>query len=236
MSKKITVLLAATFIFFSCQKSVYNNTDSANTSAGPEAKAQYDNTAFGVYKGVMVGSTGIIKMLVNNGDNVVKAYIFIDDVTRDTLTCTTPFTSGQAITNAHFVGRISLMDFSAEANGANPSIVNISIVGHGDVVGVIIHETSTQQVYCYQGTYTGSESGNFDCIKFGSSVIGLAKSSFGDIYQGNGDVVNNSFSIVLGSLSSGSTFGGSFNGDNCSGNWENSTINYSGSFTGKRTL
>lgn len=236
MSKKFLTLMTVVVTLIACQKSSSDTVTSNGLANTPETKSQYDNTAFGVYKGVIVGSTGIIKLVINNGDNLVKAYIYLDNVTRDTLTCTQLFTAGQAITNARFVGRISTMDFSVNANGSNASIVNISIVGHSGIAGQIVHETSTQQVYCYQGTYSGSEQGVFDCIKFGNSMIGLAKCICGTIYQANGQVSNNNFNIVFGSVNSGATFGGNFIGNSCTGNWQNTSVGYTGTFTGIRTL
>jgi hypothetical protein len=208
----------------------------AGFATSPETKPQYNNTAFGVYKGILVGSSGIIKLVINNGDSMVKAYIFLDNITKDTLTCTQKFTNGQAITNARFAGRISTMNFSVNADGTKPSIVNITIVGHSNISGQIIHETSVQQVYCYEGMYTGSEQGVFNCIRFGSSLIGLVKCSCGDIFSGNGQITDNAFSAVLGNLSSGATFNGSFGGDNCQGTWQNASVNGKGEFKGKRTL
>src|SRR5688572_26069303 len=177
------VLLSATLLLlvflFSCSKN--NETSNPSTSNNSQAKAAYDNNSFGVYKGVTVGSTGIVKLVINNGDNLVRAYITIDEHTKDTLTSTASFTNGQAITNASFIGRISTMMFSVNANGSHPNILNITIQGHSNVIGLILKETSTQVVRCYEGTYTGHNtggdgvSGTFNCVTIDTTLIGIVR-------------------------------------------------------------
>lgn len=238
MKRLLSLFIIAALIVFlqSCSK---DNSDkqSSNTS---EAKAVNDNNNFGVYKGVIVGSTGIIKLVINNGDNLVKAYITIDGSTKDTLTSTNPFTTGQAITNATFTGRISTMTFSVNANGTNPNIVSITIQGHSNVTGVLVKETSTKIVQCYEGTYTGKTStgtqtnGTFNCVILANSIIGIARESqsgYTDVV--NGTTVNGSIS-ANGTVSTGATFSGTFTNNNCSGTWVNGS--FTGTWSGTRTL
>src|SRR4051812_37186388 len=71
----------------------------------------FDNTSQGVYKGVFIGSTGTILLYIHNGDSLVTAYINVDGFT-DTLVSTTPYISGQSITDMFFQGSFSTMTFS----------------------------------------------------------------------------------------------------------------------------
>jgi hypothetical protein len=61
------------FFIASCSK---NNDDNTQTEK-PTAKAAYDNSNYGYYKGVFVGSTGIIAVSIYN-DNTLSAYFKVD--------------------------------------------------------------------------------------------------------------------------------------------------------------
>jgi hypothetical protein len=237
--KSLLLSSLAALLLLSMQSCSKDNSEKqpSNTS---EAKAANDNNSFGLYKGVIVGSTGIIKLVINNGDNLVKAYITIDGSTKDTLTSTYPFTSSQAITNATFTGRISTMTFSVSANGTNPNIVSITIQGHSNVTGVLVKETSTQVAKCYEGTYTGKtstgaqSSGTFNCVILANSIIGIARESqsgYTDVVNGT---ANNGSISAQGTVSTGATFTGTIAGAQCSGTWVNGV--YSGTWSGTQTL
>lgn len=234
----LSAITAFLLFLLSCSKD--KEPSNLPISDNPEAKVAYDNNSFGVYKGVIIGSTGIIKLVINNGDNLVRAYITIDEHTKDTLTSTAPFTSGQAITNASFTGRISTMTFSVNANGTNPNIVSITIQGHSNVTGLLLKETSTQIVRCYEGTYTGHNSGGdtsdgiFNCATIGSSIIGIVRETatgYTDVV--NGGIANGNIT-AHGTVSTGATFSGTISTMECKGTWINGT--YSGAWTGVRTL
>ncbi len=150
----------------SCSKSK-NDPQPDNLPTSSETKPQYNNTSFGVYKGVVLGSTGTIVLRINNGDTIVKAYLSISN-TKDTLSTTQPLSAGQPIVNLLFTGRVSSLSFSANADGSNAVISNLNITGHPNAAAIIIHENSTQQVLCYEGTFSGGLTGNLCFIKFGS--------------------------------------------------------------------
>jgi hypothetical protein len=233
--KKLIFILFAVLLIAGCNKKTADNNTTPVTYVG-ETKPQFDNTAFGVYKCIVVGSSGTIKLVINNGDNIVKAYLDMNDL-KDTLTCSQQFTTGHAITNALFVGSRSSMTFSAGANGQDPSIVNIAIDGHTNVSGAIVHELSTQQVFCYEGTYSGGSSGTFNCIRFDVSIIGIGKdNSDPNTYQGNGTITDSTFSLSVGTTSYGATFEGTFDANGCSGTLADAGSGHTGTFSGTRTL
>ena len=146
--QKIAYLSVLLTILFACNKSdTNNNGNNTGLATSPETKPQYDHTVFGVYKGVIIGSSGTIIFRINNGDNVVKGYLTIDNQ-KDTLTTTANITLGQPLVNVLFTGNISSMRVSANADGSNASLSNIQINGHNNVTGFIIHENSTKQVLC----------------------------------------------------------------------------------------
>ena len=229
---------ALLLFLFSCSKDT--ETPNPPISDSAEAKAAYDNNSFGIYKGVIIGSTGIIKLVINNGDNLIRAYIIIDGHTKDTLTSTASFTSGQAITNASFIGRISTMTFSVNSNGTNPNMVNITIQGHSNVTGLLVKETSMHIVRCYEGTYTGRTSGGntsdgtFNCATIDTTIIGIARETatgYTDVVNGGGA---NGNVTAHGTVSTGATFSGTISPTQCNGTWVNGS--YTGTWSGVRTL
>jgi len=236
--KKIFVLLtaASAIVLFACQKS-YNTTTPTATglATASETKAQYNNTSFGVYKGVVIGSTGTIVFKINNGDNLLKGYLAIDNI-KDTLTTTQVVVAGQPINNVNFTGRISSMTLSANADGSNAIVTNINITGHNNVAVLIIHENSTKQVFCYEGTYSGNLSGTLNCARVGANegdtAYVLAKINDTLVVQGFGQVTNNSINI---SLATPFVIQGSFSGNNFNGTWTWAGIG-TGTFACNRTF
>lgn len=169
MKKTLFLLATITSIFISCNKSKTDSSSNSSLPSSPETKPQYDNTSFGVYKGIIVGSSGYIIFRINNGDNIVKGYLVIDNQ-KDTLTTTANITLGQSLINVPFVGKISSMNVSANSDGSNASLSNIRINGHNNVTGFIIHEASTKQIMCYEGTFTGTQSGIINVTRAGLTV------------------------------------------------------------------
>jgi len=101
---------------------------------------------------------------------------------------------------------------------------------------VVVKETSTMLVKCYEGTFTGTDEGTFNVIVSNKSVRGLAFSDTYNItYSVTGTVLNNQIT-TSGSTGSGASFSGSISGDKVLGSWDNSITDDSGSWSGKRTL
>jgi hypothetical protein len=241
-SSAIALFIAAlVIVLFACSKSDTASDPSPTTglATASETKPQYNNTSFGVYKGVIIGSTGTIVFRINNGDNVLKGYLVIDNV-KDTLSTTQTVVSGQAINNVLFTGRISSMTLSANADGSNAIVSNISITGHNNVSVLIVHENSTKQVFCYEGTYSGNRSGTFNCARVGANngdtAYVLARiSDTAQFAQGYAQVNNNSATInIINNAFVTFAIQGSFSGNNFNGTWTWTGIG-TGTFTCVRT-
>jgi hypothetical protein len=100
---------------------------------------------------------------------------------------------------------------------------------------LVLKETSTAIVKCYEGTFTGGDAGTFNAVISGSLINGLALSTaYDDVYVVTGTVSDSKIN-ASGSASSGASFSGSISGDNISGNWDNSIAGISGTWSGKRT-
>ncbi len=156
---KITSLLVIGLLLIGlsgCKKDSDSEPAPQNIENTPSAIAANDNSSAGVYKGVMVGSSGYFKITIENGDNS-STCIFVLDDKEVTLTTTSlaDWTPGQAITNAVFTGTwngVSVsLTFSCGSDGSNPT-ATIAVPGHTVNVS-LSKETSTALVKCYEGTY-----------------------------------------------------------------------------------
>jgi hypothetical protein len=246
--KRLILTLAVTAICFcACKKSNSDNPQNNGLPTAAETKPQFNNTSFGVYKGVIIGSSGTIIFRINNGDNIVKGYLTIDSQ-KDTLSTTATLVAGQPISNVLFVGRISSMRISANANGSNAMLSNIQINGHNNVTGFIIHENSNKQVLCYEGTFTGGASGVINATRVGlnnnDTTFILSKvQSVNDttLYRGFGGTVNDTARVNLYLPGGGSPQfqitgmynTGNFNPNTFNGTWSGAYGN--GQFTSQRT-
>jgi hypothetical protein len=232
----ISVLLMTIIFFTACTKNDTPALPKLNFTDTSETKAFLDTTNFGVYKGVLTGTTGRIKLYFNNGDTIKKAIITIDSLS-DTLVCTQQFVIGQPVIAAFFQGRISSLTFTTDATGKNASLDNFIITNRINVFGVIAHESKTDLVYCYESKFTGSERGNFNFISYGNLTQGLAINALGQTFVGKGLLTGKIFKLVLnGPLNAQNIFQGGIEDtkDYFSGSWIKST-NQSGVFSGTRT-
>ena len=235
MRTKLFLIAPILFLFLSCSSDDSSSVEFATT---PETKPEVDGTSFGVYKGLLMGVEGSVKVVINNGDNMANAYIYRDGVVKETLTTTATFTVGEAISNAHFSNANVSFDFSVEADGSNPVMENV-VVNNARVAvvdGYLIRETSDVQVYCYEGRFSGDDSGIFKCMINGTQLVGYVLNSDDETYSASAIVTDNSFSAVFGSVSSGANFQGSFTLYACGGDWYNLETGESGTFRGPRTL
>lgn len=169
--KKITFAAALLVAFFvsSCGK------DDSTTKAPdvvlvktPEAVVANNSSSKGVYKGVIIGSTGTVKFDIANNGTTITATLVIDGVTAN-LTSTTPVVAGSKFVGK-FTGTLGStsveLTFSVDADGKNPAISLISIPGHPNAVVVVNKETSTSLIEAFTGTYSNTkpEKGTFNMI------------------------------------------------------------------------
>jgi len=231
--KKHFLLSIITFSLIAISSCSKKEDNSDKETEAPTAKAEFDNSNCGIYKGVFVGSSGIIIININN-DNTIAATLTVDGVTTH-FTTTQTVQQGEA-TSVDFTSSSNSFTFSVDANGANPVVTNINFNGHPSAAIVVVKETSTMLVKCYEGTFTGTDEGTFNVIVSNKSVRGLAFSDTYNItYSVTGTVLNNQIT-TSGSTGSGASFSGSISGDKVLGSWDNSITDDSGSWSGKRTL
>ncbi len=77
--KKIFTLLLIGIFCIGCSSD--SDSDSGSSLATtPSAKVEFDSSNFGIYKGVIIGSTGVITINIKNDGNL-KATLVLDGVT-----------------------------------------------------------------------------------------------------------------------------------------------------------
>lgn len=240
--KRLVLALLLLASIASCKKEDEKpSTNNNNTTPGytcsscigsPEAKSQYDNSSAGVYKGIIVGSSGVVALYLYNTGTEVKMLVTFDG--KNTTLSTTSLSAwapGQAINAAVFTGTLDgqpvAATFSVGANGLNP-VMTATIPGHTVTIAVY-KETSTALVKNYEGTYEGSEQGTFNMTFHGNdySIVTSGGSSAitGTLVNGAIDLAGNGVEIK-----------GSFNNDDVTGTWKNTSKSTSGTWKGKRTM
>ena len=241
--------MAILVLFFTSCDKTYNNfyVPPDQFPAAAETKSPFNNTTFGVYKGVIIGSSGTIVIRINNGDDIVKGYLSVDNAF-DTLSASQAVQLSQPISNLKFTGKFSSITLSTDADGSNAILSNISINGHEKVAGIVVHENSNLQVQCFEGSFSGGLTGIMNLIKIGatdkSAPLYLLEKFDSDtvFYRGTGVLDTDSLATTHYFYDNGNpyrTFSGKgiFVNDIFSGNWSSwSPAGASnGSFTCKRT-
>jgi hypothetical protein len=230
---KSILCLMTISLTISCTKNDSAEDVSQNLAQVPLAKAQYDTSNFGIYKGVFVGSTGTIILDISNTANSFTATLIIDGIAHN-------FITNQSIqqnqtTTINFVEGSNSFTFTVSANGSNPTITNLIINGHPNAAILVVKETSTVLIKCFEGTYSGSYSGTFNAVIYGNIIKGIAKATSDvNVVTADGTVNNNQINAI-GNTSNGDVFIGNLNGNNFSGTWNNSSENTNGTFSGVRT-
>ncbi len=228
--KKLLVktLLSITIIFASCSENDPLITINDSAEELPIALSQYDNSNYGIYKGVFVGSSGTILVNLNN-NGVISVSLTIDGVNY-------PFTSSETITENQqteitFAYENNSFSFTVNADGSNPLITNVSIEGHPDASIIVVKENSSYVAQLYEGSYEGidqnNDQGTFNAIVFNGAVYILSKSSvYGSSSYASGLVDGN---LVSGASSLGTIFSGNIENDEVmNGTWKITQTNEKG--------
>jgi len=224
----VKTLLSITIIFASCSENDPLITINDSAEELPIALSQYDNSNYGIYKGVFVGSSGTILVNLNN-NGVISVSLTIDGVNY-------PFTSTESITENEqtettFTYQNNSFSFTVNADGSNPLITNVSIEGHPNASIIVVKENSSYVAQLYEGSYEGidqnNDQGTFNAIVFNGSVYILSKSSvYGSSSYASGSVDGN---LVSGASSLGTIFSGNIENDEVmNGTWKITQTNEKG--------
>lgn len=223
--KKVILL----FVFGALTLSCSSDDSGPSLATSPQAKAQYDDSSFGVYKGVFVGSTGTVLVNIYN-DGAAEAIVTIDGTSK-TYTAPGKIAEDFAIEGLQFVNGSNTFAFSVDGDGGNPYISEISITGHAGARMTVLKEYSNSLCKCYVGTYSGDDSGVFNIVTEGDIVDGVAFSHDGGAFNTDGTL---SGTNIVGFFEGGG-FTGTLNGNSMSGTWQNN-ISETGTWHGSRKL
>jgi len=211
----------------SCSESSDNPTSAFSNK--PEALAAEDTKSGGIYKGVIVGSSGFFTVVLQNDSKEVR--VTLDGESKSLATTSIPnWVSGELIKNAVFVSGDWSATFSVGIDGRNPSIT-FSIPGHPDAQVVIIKELSSAVARLYEGTYSGTNTGSWNFIIQGPVLSGVSRTADGSGSMEFSGIINGS-TITLSTIAGS----GTITVDNVNGTWQDTTGGGSGTWTGKRIL
>jgi hypothetical protein len=229
---------------FGCKKSKKEDPGFVCTDCKtiPDAKVENNSISKGIYKGVVIGSTGIISIDIMNSGSTLKATMVLDGQTIN-FTSSATWTAAQPL-SADFTAlsnnKTYSFRFSVAANGATPSAGSFSIPDHPAISFQMIKETSDNLIKCYEGSTQGvknsgaKQSGSLNVIVSSktNTWIGLTK-----------DATSNSAGIVSGTINGTvincdcgpeTTVTGTFSNDEIKGTYKGS--DNSGTWGAKRTL
>lgn len=140
----------------------------ATCNATPQALAANNIISKGIYKGVVIGSTGTIIFDVLNNGTTITAVMVIDGVSVNLVSNVT-WTAGQPY-NAPFTGTFNgspiSITFSVGVTGNVPTVTASNIPGHPNMSFTVAKELSTSMIECFEGVYhtTRPEDGTFNII------------------------------------------------------------------------
>jgi hypothetical protein len=242
--KKLITMLCMGLVLFSCSKDDSSSTPvpvvTEPLATAPVAKVENDASNTGVYKGVFVGSTGILTVYLKNGDNMVKAILKIDGKIF-TFTASGDVVKGQIIEGLKFMcPEGHSFKLNVLADGSAYSVTEILVAGHPNATVDLIKEKSNALVRCYEGTYVGTteptNKGVFNMVISGGKIKGLARSNDSQDTHTTWLMGQATDKNVAGTTSDQSYYSGKIEGDVISGTWATSDQSEKGTFVGKRTL
>ncbi len=240
-NKRLFLFVCALMTFSSCKKEKQAEpTAPAYTCSScvqsPEANAEYDHNSRGVYKGILVASTGTIRFDIGNNGDTITAIMTIDNNTV-TLSSNIVWQQNEPYT-ASFTGTLDgqpiAVTFSVQPDGSNPRVTTSSIPGHANASFTIAKETSEALIEAFEGEYSLSngKKGVFNIIQ------SRALKKWGGIAREQGttdeDHINGTLNGDIIILSDG-THMGTVKGDEISGDFLDKKGN-TVTFSGKRTL
>lgn len=240
--KNLLLIFLFALSLLSCSSDNSSNSNNSGLSNAPLAKAEFDSSNLGIYKGVFTGSSGVITVNIKN-DGFINAKMIIDGTTYNFTTTETVSDTGN-ISNLTFTSGAISFDLDISNNGEVIIASQVNFPNHPNATINLVKEYSDSQVRCYEGTFTGTSSGEptsgaLNVVVVDTFVTGLAYPNGSDdasFLEGTNQ--NNSLSGIYGEPNLGGTFLGQINGNSVSGTWQstNAANPGSGTWSGQRKL
>lgn len=229
----IPVFIASISMFsLSCKKSEDAKPYTCQTcKTTPDALAANNTSSKGIYKGIVIGSSGTIMFDILNAGTTITATFVLDGVST-TLTSNVTWVAGVSYIGA-FTGTLNgaaiSITFSVGSDGTNPTVTAFNIPGHPNSTFTIVKETSQNLVECFEGTYHSSkpEDGTFNLLLSRTAKI------YGGSSRKLGSNTSNNFDGIITSTNglkdnSNGTVMATLNGDVITGSFQdgsNNTVN-----------
>jgi hypothetical protein len=229
--------------------------------AHAEALPQYDSANYGIFKGVTINaldSTATCKFNLYNNSREPYVLLYTNNKVRDSLvryktdatgyiafppqkdSSLIPFNASfyYAYFSSYNVG-IATIQFNVTGFGKS-YVMNVNLRGN-QTLDAILKERSNSQVTCYEGSYSGSDSGRVCFVMSADSIIGIRASIWSPQFFKNMSThySGNTFTLVQGDDISGNTFTfkGTIQNNTCSGTWtKSSASSVINQFSTARTL
>lgn len=210
----------------------------------PEALAANDNSGKGIYKGLVLGSSGTIKLDIANSDGSISGVLQLDGKKYELH----PEDGAEYVADEGFKGMLygtmvteDDIEIYFTANDAGTQYLvahdDVVIPGHDNAFISVMKEKSTELVEIFEGTYSGTDKGTFNLfVRRNGDGFGIwaavSRGPDGDNYFFEGSVEDD---LLVGG-GGGVEITGKIAGDNITGTWDDLTGDGSGTWRGRRTL
>jgi hypothetical protein len=248
--KPALLALLTLFILSACgeddTKGPYRCTSCADE---PEALAANDNSGKGIYKGLVVGSSGTLRFNIANSDATLTAALVIDGEEFELATTSEYSTEGGF--EGYFVNTMDTpndedddisIGFYVNSTGTEFGVFNPIIPNHVDGITIELYkELSDMLVVAYEGTYTGDDEGIWNMTMIVDENGDGSWVAIGRPQDGNAE----DDKYTSGKIEDGQIVGGddgeivvvgTVSGDIVKGSWSTLIDETSGTWKGKRTL
>lgn len=244
---KISGLLGFLFVIIitSCSKSnsslPFNPDYTLNNIA--DAVAAHDHSNYGIYKAVAINagdSTASFRIDLCNKQPQPYVLYYRNNKVEDSLIRYQTDANGSFLYNwqpdrsavpansfyhtafaSYRIGMGPIVSFGVQANGTDPQ-TDILLMNNATLVA-ILKERSDKQVRCFEGSYSGQDSGRIAFVMTNDSAIAIRASIWNPQFfkKMAGKVTNESFSLYQYDDLSGNSFvfNGTIQNNQCSGNW-----------------
>ena len=264
--KHIAGTIITLLIFFSCQKEksqpIAHYPKEYELSNFPEGLSIFDFSNYGIYKGVVINSqdsSATFKLNLYNASNQPYALFYLNRKVQDSLirytnsnsgfmafpqkvdTARIPFNAAFYSTyfSSYLIGFGPIVGFNTTAKGI--SYIMETQLYNNQTLNAVLKEKSNNQVYCFEGSYSGLDSGRVAFVVSSDSIVGIRASIWNPQFFKimTATVSNNNFTINQVDDTSGNTFifNGKIENNKCFGTWtKGSNSSIINNFTTIRTL
>lgn len=264
--KQVILTITISLVFFSCQKDKVTLSApfprSYELTNSPEALSTFDFSNYGIYKGVVINaqdSSATFKFNLYNASNEPYGLFYSNGILQDSLvryskdnsgliaypqkkdTARIPLNAPFYVTyfSSYRIGFGPIVGFNTTANGI--SYIMETQLYNNQTLNAVLKEKSDNQVYCFEGSYSGLDSGRIAFAISSDSIVGIRASiwnpQFFKLMTAN--VSSNNFTINQYDDISGNMFifTGQIVNNKCFGTWtKSSNSGVTNNFITKRTL